>query len=90
MVRRAVADLLESDEYLVCYDMPRTSGLWGVLVAPSLSSIREAFPELAIVDSLPAWMTEAELASMRDSALHIDDDPPGGLLRALIADRGRT
>jgi hypothetical protein len=32
--------LLGSGEYLVCYDMPRVSGLWGVLIAPSTDSIR--------------------------------------------------
>jgi len=87
MVERAVADLLEAGEYLVCYEMPRMSGLWGVLVAPSASSIRELYPELTIVDSLPGWMTEAEVTSMRSTRLDLEDDQPKGLLRALIADR---
>jgi hypothetical protein len=28
------------DEYLVCYDLPRMSGLWGVVIAPSAASIQ--------------------------------------------------
>lgn len=89
MVERVMADLLEPGEYLVCYDMPRMSGLWGVLVAPSVTSIREKYPELTIVDSPPAWMAESEVASMRSTRLDIEDDQPKGLLRALIADRER-
>lgn len=87
MAQQAVAELLEPGEYLVCYDMPRMSGLWGVLVAPSPSSIRKKFPELTIVDWLPPWMTEAEVAAMRHRSLRLEDDTPQGLLRALIADR---
>jgi len=86
-VNKRVAELLKPDEYLVCYDMPRMSGLWGVLIAPSMSSIRARYPELTIVDSLPPWMDETELATMRKEPLRVEDDPPQGLLRALVADR---
>jgi len=40
-----------------------------------------------IVDSPPTWMDEAELARMRETPLWLDEDPPQGLLRALVADR---
>jgi hypothetical protein len=46
-------------------------------------------PQLLIVDSPPAWMDEAELARMRETPLWLDEDPPQGLLRALVADRER-
>jgi hypothetical protein len=69
--------------------MPRVSGLWGVLIAPSTDSIQAKYPELAIVESLPTWLEEAELARMRETPLWLDDEPPQGLLRALVADRER-
>jgi len=34
-------------------------------------------------------MDEAELARMRETHLWLDEDPPQGLLRALVADRER-
>jgi hypothetical protein len=89
MSERATSELLKPGEYLVCYDMPRMSGLWGVLIAPSVSSILVKYPELTVVESLPAWMDEAELARKRESPLWLDDDPPQGLLHALVADRQR-
>jgi hypothetical protein len=89
MSERAVAELLKPGEYLVCYDLPRMSGLWGVLIASSMESVQAKYPELAIVESLPAWMDEAEVARMRESPLWLDDDPPQGLLHAVVTDRGR-
>jgi hypothetical protein len=65
------------------------SGLWGVLIAPSMESIRFKYPELAIVDSFPRWMGLEELTRMREMPLWLDDDPPQGLLHALVADRER-
>jgi hypothetical protein len=38
---------------------------------------------------LAAHMDEAELARMRETPLWLDEDPPQGLLRALVADRER-
>jgi hypothetical protein len=49
----------------------------------------EANRQLLIVDSPPTWMDEAELARMRETPLWLDEDPPQGLLRALVADRER-
>jgi len=80
--------ILGADQYLVCYDYGM-GGLWGVLIAPSASAIREKYPELAIADSLPAWMDEHELAVLRETPLWLDDQPPQGLLRALVADRSK-
>src|SRR3954454_16464482 len=80
MSERAVSELLGPGEYLVCYDLPRISGLWGVLIAPSLESNEMKYPELAIVASLSTWMDGANLARMRETPLWLDDDPPQGLL----------
>jgi hypothetical protein len=65
------------------------SGLWGVLIAPSVEAIRATYPELAIATSLPAWMDEDEVARMGETPLGLDEDPPQGLLQALVADRHR-
>jgi hypothetical protein len=64
-----------------------------------LSSVHRAVPPsvtaqrtsaiVGIVDSPPTWMDEAELARMRETPLWLDEDPPQGLLRALVADRER-
>ena len=89
MSERAISELLQPGEYLVCYELPRMSGLWGVLIAPSVASIQAKYPELSIAVSLPAWMDEAELARKRETPLWLDDDPPQGLLHALVADRKR-
>jgi hypothetical protein len=87
MTEREVSALLMPGEYLVCYELPRMSGLWGVLVAPSREAIRASYPELVIVVSLPTWMDEGELARMRETPLWLDEEPPQGLLRALVATR---
>jgi hypothetical protein len=89
MTDHALSGLLKPGEHLVCYDMPRMSGLWGILIAPSIEAIRATYPELAIVDSLHAWMNADEVAKMRETPLWLDEDPPQGLLQALVADRHR-
>src|SRR3954454_17201292 len=78
MVARDASSLLAANEYLVCYDMPRMSGLWGVLVAPSIAAMPSKYPELAVVECLPSWVGEAELRGMRETPLWLDDDPPRG------------
>jgi hypothetical protein len=82
-----LSGLLEPGEYLVCYDLPRMSGLWGILIAPSVEAIRDKFPELLIAESLPTWMSQADLARKRETPLWLNDEPQQGLLHALMADR---
>ena len=88
MTQRALSELLRAGEYLVCYDYG-TGGLWGVLIAPSEAAIDAKYPELLIANSLPKWMDEKVLAAKRETPLWLDDEPPQGLLRALVADRNR-
>ena len=89
MTERGLSGLLKPGEYLVCYDLPRMSGLWGILIAPSVEAIRDKFPELLIAESVPAWMSQDDLARKRETPLWLDDEPPQGLLHALMADRDR-
>jgi hypothetical protein len=75
-------------EFLVAYDYGM-GGLWGVLIAPSRAAILAKYPELGIADGPPGWMDDARLAELRSAPLWLDDDPPQGLLRALVSDRAR-
>jgi hypothetical protein len=88
MSQRPTSQLLRAGEYLVCYDYGM-GGLWGVLIAPSEAAIKAKYPELLISNSLPKWMDEDELATKRETPLWLEDEPPQGLLRALVADRNR-
>ena len=89
MTERGLSGLLQPGEYLVCYDMPRMSGLWGVLIAPSVDAIRAKFPELSIADALPQWMSHEDLTRWPESPLWLEDEPPQGLLHVIMADRQR-
>lgn len=80
--------LLRTGEFLVCYDYGM-GGLWGVLIAPSAAAITDKFPELFIADAIPSWMTTADLEQHRQAPLWLDDEPPQGLLKAVVANRER-
>lgn len=84
-----LSDLLRPGEFLVVYDYGM-GGLWGVLIAPSLGAIAAKFPELSVASALPPWMTTADLERTREEPLGLDDEPPQGLLKALVADRERN
>lgn len=88
MTRQTLGDRLCADEFLVCYDLPRMSGLWGVLIAASADEIRSTYPEVVIVDHQPRWMTDDRLAQLRQTPLSIHEAPQG-LLKVVVADRGR-
>jgi hypothetical protein len=75
-------------EFLVCYDYGM-GGLWGILIAESVDAISAVYPELSIATDRPRWMTAERYADLRATPLWLDDDPPTGLLHALVADRGK-
>jgi hypothetical protein len=74
------------DSVLVCYDYG-TGGLWGVLMAPSRESIHAMYPELDIADEPPPWMSAERHRDLLGEPLWLDEEPPQGLLRALLSDR---
>jgi hypothetical protein len=74
-------------EFLVSYDYGG-GGLWAVLIAPSAEAIRAEYPELYIVDEPPKWMSAERYEELRGCPLWLDQ-PPSGILTALIADRHR-
>ena len=65
--------------YLIVYDYG-TGGVWGVMWARSKPEILDKYPELAIVDERPAWMSDADFANIvRCSSFDIDDPPKSWL-----------
>jgi hypothetical protein len=87
-VNPPLSDLLRPGEFLVAFDYGM-GGLWGVLIAPSVDAIADRYPELSVADAMPPWMTTADLERHREAPLWLDDEPPQGLLKALVADRER-
>lgn len=73
--------------FLVAYDYGM-GGLWGVLHARSAEEILTAYPELAIADKVPSWMSADRLAELEETPYDIDG-APWGLLNAVLADRDR-
>jgi hypothetical protein len=72
-------------EFLVAYDYGM-GGLWAVLMAPSQKAIEAKYPELAVVPKRPPWMDDERYEKLRSEPLWLDD-PPAGILNALVADR---
>jgi hypothetical protein len=56
-------------------------------MAPSRESIHARYPELYIADEPPPWMSAERHRDLVGEPLWLDDDPPQGLLRALLSDR---
>lgn len=83
-----LANVLQHVELLVAYDCGM-GGLWGVLVAPSQEAILKKYPELGIADDLPAWMNSKRLERLRQDRPWLEE-PPQGILEALVADRVKT
>jgi len=84
-----VSDAPPDEPFLVCYDYG-TGGLWGVLMAPSVGAIKAKHPELHIADEPPPWMSQERFEALAHEPLWLDDEPPQGLLHALVSDRGRS
>ena len=83
-----MTDAPPDEPFLVCHDYGM-GGLWGVLMAPSVAAIKARYPELHIAAEPPAWMSREAFQALREEALWLDDEPPQGLLRALVSDRAR-
>jgi hypothetical protein len=72
-------------EFLVAYDYGM-GGLWAILMAPSQEAIAAKYPELAVAPERPNWMDDQRYEDLRGEPLWLDD-PPSGILDALVADR---
>ena len=71
--------------FLVVYDYGQ-GGVWAFVKAPSRAAILRRFPELEVVDTRPAWMSEADVARIRATGT-LDLERPSGLLSDLVAQR---
>jgi hypothetical protein len=72
--------------YLVAYDYG-IGALWAVVIAPSPEAIVEKYSELKVVPERPQWMDEERYQQLLSERLWLDDEPPQGMLRAVVADR---
>lgn len=71
-------------EYLVVYDYGQ-GGVWAVVRAESPADIRARFPELTVVAKQPAWMSDSNLAELRNASLDVNQ--PTGLLADILRER---
>ena len=72
-------------EFLVAYDYGM-GGLWAVLIAPSQEAIEAKYPELGVAPDRPHWMDDQRYEKLRSEPLWLDD-PPSGILVALVSAR---
>jgi hypothetical protein len=72
--------------FLVAYDYGM-GGLWGAVLARSEAEIEAVYPELGIATERPPWMTDDRYNQICVEELHDIDDPPTGILNAVMADR---
>jgi hypothetical protein len=72
-------------EFLVAYDYGM-GGLWAIVMAPSQEAITSKYPELAVASERPPWMDDQMFEKLQSEPLWLDD-PPSGILNALITDR---
>ena len=74
--------------FLVAYDYGN-DGLWATMFAPSQDAIRRKYPELSVVTQTPPWLTTDAYDRLLSEPLWLDD-PPTGVLDALMAARRCT
>ena len=76
----------EKRKYLVAYDYGM-GGLWGYLWARSPEEIAERYPELKIVHTVPLWMTAKTMNRLEERSTYYIDEPPTGMMLAVVNDR---
>ena len=74
-------------DFIVAYDYGN-GGLWGLLRARSREEIESVFPELAILDEPPPWMSTERFAELASDPYDIDA-PPRGMIEALVGERSK-
>ena len=55
--------------FLACYDYGQ-GGIWSWVEAESAAQIREAYPELTVLDRMPMWMTPEVLQSIQSRSIN--------------------
>ena len=59
-------------KFLTCLDYDG-GGIWRVVMSESKEKIKSLYPELIVASYRPSWMKRAELDSLNESAIDIDD-----------------
>ena len=85
-----LSEVLRSGDYLVCLRAAAYEWTVGRPHRSFVWSDTGQVPRVFIADDLPAWMSLEDLARKRETPLWLDDDPPQGLLHALMTDRHRS
>lgn len=76
------------EKYLAMYDYG-TGGVWLFMYARSPDEIVRKYPELKVVDSKPAWMTDEYIEFMHNKFTFDIDDPPTGWLIEMVNSRNQ-
>jgi hypothetical protein len=74
--------------HLVAYDYGM-GGLWAVVIASSPEAISARYPEVAVANERPHWMTDERYRELSDDPVWLDEEVPSGIFRAVLADRDR-
>jgi hypothetical protein len=72
--------------HLVAYEYGQ-GAVWAVIHAESARDIERDFPELAVVQERPPWMTDHEFEKIKDAHTYDINDRTFGLLAEIIANR---
>jgi len=74
---------MSKKRFIVCYDYG-SGGVWGFVLARSKEEIFDKYPELTVIDAIPAWMTNDYMGGpMKSRMFDIDDiDRPAWLASA--------
>jgi hypothetical protein len=74
-------------KFLVGYDYGN-GGLWGTILARSAEGITALYPELAVFEDAPSWMSREYFEKLSSQEPTMDVDlPPAGILDAVLAAR---
>jgi hypothetical protein len=76
------------DKFLTCYDYG-TGGIWRYIIADSQQQILTKYPELEVVDKIPAWMNQDDINRINDLTVNIEDDE-NNFLNAIVAERKKV
>lgn len=75
-------------KFLVVYEYGM-GAVWAYILAQSRKNLSEAFPQLRIVDSPPAWMTDADLERIQQRMTIDIDDTSDPFLRELRQEKSK-
>jgi hypothetical protein len=76
------------DKFLTCYDYG-TGRIWRYIIADSQQQILTKYPELEVVDKIPAWMNQDDINRINDLTVNIEDDE-NNFLNAIVAERKKV